>query len=96
MGFYLVRTLGNSLSYAKADSLAEVLAGFARMRKTHAFILTPSALVDEKILCARCQKRIEPDQANRGTYSPSRKLATVLHYDCAWTGLQEKSLDLGR
>ena len=87
MGFYRARTPGNDLSYAKADSLAEVLTGFARMRKTQSFILTPSALADEEILCARCQRRIEPDQANRGTYNPSRKRATVLHYDCAWAGL---------
>ena len=95
MGFYRARSPGNISAYAKADSLAEVFEGFARARKTASFILTPSALAGEPILCAFCHRRIEPDQANRGTYSPTRKRATVLHYACSGEDLQERILGIG-
>jgi hypothetical protein len=92
MGFYRARTPGNISAYAKADSLAEVFAGFARVRKPHSFILTPSALAGEQIICVFCHERIEPEQANRGTYSPSRQRATVLHYECSNENTQSQVL----
>ena len=89
MGFYKPHTGPNHTAYAKADSMADALAGFARCRTMQHFIMNPSGLAGESIICPKCHKRVEPDQGNRGIYSAKQRRAVVLHYDCSWQVLFE-------
>jgi hypothetical protein len=95
MGFYKPRSGANRTAYAKADSMADVLTGFARCRNLQHFIMNPSGLAGEPVICPKCHKQVFPDQPNMGLYSPKRRKAVVMHYDCSAAALLEDIFRLG-
>jgi len=84
MGFDKAHSALNHTAYAKADSMADVLAGFSRVRTVQRFMMNPSGLAAEVITCPQCHRRVEPGQPNKGVYSPKHRRAVVMHYDCSW------------
>lgn len=74
-------------AYHEADTLADALEGFKRVRSVKSFILTGT--VDDPE-CASCGKPLSEDDAPRGytgnrcEYDPRTKSITARHYTCGW------------
>ncbi len=87
MGFRKPWT-GGARAYHEADTLADALEGFKRVRTTKHFILTGTT---DDPPCVGCGAPLSEDPANlasyrgnRCIYYPRSKSIEASHYVCAW------------
>lgn len=75
-------------AYHEADTIADAIAGFRRVRTVKHFILTGTT--DDPI-CSGCGETLSNDPAesenyrgNRCEYDPRTKSVVAFHYTCGW------------
>lgn len=89
-------------AYIEADTFAALAEGMKRMRKVQTVLMPNTGEAGDKP-CAACGvslKAASPngslDKNSYWTYSPKRRAAYGMHYECSWGAILQQVLDLGR